>query len=44
MISERKTPKQPKRDIVLTCRIEGREVTLEELAAELVRCELGRGK
>ena len=39
-----KAPKQPKRDIVLTCRIDGREVSLEELAVELVRCELGRGK
>lgn len=29
---------EPKREIVLTCRIDGREVSLEELARELVRC------
>lgn len=32
------TKTQPKRDIALTCRINGQEVSLEELALELVRC------
>jgi hypothetical protein len=32
------TKTQPKRTIELTCRVEGREVSLEELALELVRC------
>jgi len=32
------TKQQPRRDIVLTCRVNGEDVTLEELARELVRC------
>jgi hypothetical protein len=32
------TKRQPKREIVLTCRVDGAEVSLEELALELVRC------
>lgn len=30
--------KQPKREIVLTARVDGREVSLEELAREINRC------
>jgi hypothetical protein len=30
--------KQPAREVVLTCRVEGKEVSIEELARELVRC------
>jgi hypothetical protein len=32
------TKPQPRREVVLTCRVEGKEVSLEELARELVRC------
>lgn len=32
------TDERPRRETVLTCRVDGREVTLEQLAAELVRC------
>jgi hypothetical protein len=32
------TSKQPKRPTVVTCRINGVAVSLEELAQELVRC------
>ena len=31
------TKQQPRREIVLTCRVDGKEVSIEELAAELVR-------
>jgi hypothetical protein len=33
-----KPTKQPRREPVITCRVDGREVTLEQLAAEVVRC------
>jgi hypothetical protein len=32
------TSTKAKRETVLTCRVDGREVTLEQLAAEVVRC------
>jgi len=32
------TKPQPRREVVLTCRVEGKEVSIEELARELVRC------
>lgn len=32
------TSTEPKRETVLTCRVDGRAVTLEQLAVELVRC------
>ena len=32
------TAAAPKREVVLTCRVEGKAVSLEELARELVRC------
>jgi len=37
-LSMKNTKQQPKREVVLTCRVEGKEVSLEELARELVRC------
>jgi hypothetical protein len=36
-MATKRTP-QPQRETVLTCRVDGREVTLEQLAAEVVRC------
>jgi hypothetical protein len=32
------TKQQPKRETPVTCRINGAEVTIEELAAEINRC------
>jgi hypothetical protein len=30
--------KQPAREVILRCRVDGKEVSLDELAAEVVRC------
>jgi hypothetical protein len=44
---KRESKPQPKRETLVTCRINGVEVTLEELAREINRCgglkQAGRG-